>query len=175
MLLSATVKLADALDPLISEKIAILQPTEAFLRKLDPQEETICPACGRRIRFEDFGSHVASELERLQDVTAVIAERSAATGTLSLVVKALKLQLQKPELASWRENLKAPPKACFEHLELLNPDRLYNSCTEGDLKKVEQGLEPIVAAAVEASLQAPPDIQDLFSRQASVGRGEESL
>ena len=60
-------KLAGAVEPLIAEKLEVLQSTGSFVDKLGDEKEVNCPACGRFITVDAFQAHVKAERERLDE------------------------------------------------------------------------------------------------------------
>lgn len=160
---AASVALADAIDPLIAHKLAVLQPTETLIGKLTSGGEVECPACGRSIQVHEFSEHVKVELERLRDIRGAFNRRNAAMGSLSDSVKSMKLNVLKPETKSWRnEHTKGTLAECFDYLDGLNAEGLRSVCGEIDLERIESMLLPIVDIAASTSVDAPPDVQQLL-------------
>jgi len=95
---AAILELAGEVDPLISHKLAVLQPAEALLGKLPSMGEVECPACGQLIGADEFRDHVRSELDRLREIRETFNARNAAMGCLCDDVKILKLSIGKPEI-----------------------------------------------------------------------------
>jgi DNA repair exonuclease SbcCD ATPase subunit/ribosomal protein S27AE len=159
---AANVNLADAVEPLIAEKLEVLQSTGTFVDGLGDQEEVECPACGRFISVYAFKEHVKNERERLHEIIESFNTRKAATGTLCDTVKSLKSILAKADVKAWRdERAKESPADNFAHLDSINTDTLRISCGEGDLKAIDDKLLPLIDAAAFASKDAPPDAQQL--------------
>jgi recombinational DNA repair ATPase RecF len=157
---AASVRLSDTAQPFIAEKISVLQSADNLLNKLTTEIEILCPACGRSIQLEDFREHVAVELEQLGGIRDTFNERKDAMDNLCEGVKALKSNVRKPEVKSWRDAL---AKDTFEQplsfLDEINADSLRASCNEEVLKDIEGKLQPLVNAATSASATAPPDVQ----------------
>ena len=61
-------KLAGAVEPLIAEKLEVLQSTRAFVDKLGDEKRVECPACGRLIPIKEFQTHVKAERERCAEI-----------------------------------------------------------------------------------------------------------
>ncbi len=161
---AASVKLAGAVDPLIAEKLAVLQPTETLVGKLTADGEVNCPACGQPIPVDEFQAHVKAELERLEEIRGTFNERNVAMGTLCDTVKSLRSNLGKPDVKSWQDELtKGTLAECFAHLDGLNAEALRTSCGEEDLQEIDGKLLPLVDAAASASVDAPPDVQQLLA------------
>ncbi|MCH8831080.1 MAG: hypothetical protein IID45_16030, partial [Planctomycetes bacterium] len=78
----ASVKLAEARDTRISEKLAVLQSASAFVDKLEDEKTVDCPACGQTISVEAFKEHVKAEHKRLQEINHIFNTKKAAIGTV---------------------------------------------------------------------------------------------
>lgn len=169
----ASVTLAGAVEPLIAEKLDVLQKTVAFVDKLGDAKEVKCPACGRLISTDEFQAHVTAERKRLKEIIDTFDTWKAAIGTLCDTVKSLKSNLGKVDVKSWRDELDVGALADnFAHLDGLNAEALRGSCGEQDLKAVEGNLLPLIAAAVSASKYAPPDAQALSTAKRTVEAGK---
>jgi hypothetical protein len=161
---AASLTLAGAVDPLIGQKLAVLQPTETLIGKLVGDGEVECPACGRSILVAEFREHVRVELERLREIRGAFNARNGAMGSLCDAVKSLRSQLGKPDVKSWREELADGTLAeCFAYLDGFNAEALRTACGETDLQQIESKLLPLVNAAASASVDAPPDVQQLLN------------
>ena len=165
-------QLAGAAEPLIAEKLEVLQSTGGFVDKLGDEEDVDRPACGRSIPVDAFRSHVNAEQERLREIIETFETRKAAIGTLCDTVKSLKSNLGKIDVKSWRDELvKGPLAANFVHLDGMKPDTLRTSCAEGDLKSIEDKLLPLIDAAASESKDAPPDAKQLSMDKQTVEAG----
>jgi len=159
---AANAKLAGAVEPMIQEKLTALQSASAFANKLGEQEDVKCPACGRLISSEAFREHVSEEKKRLRDILEIFNSRTAAVGVLSDSVKLLKSAYGKPDVKSWRDALaNGDHDENLKCLDAANAEGLRTSCTNDDLTSFQQKLLPLVAVAVAASKDAPPDVQQL--------------
>ena len=169
----ASVKLVGAVDPLIAEKLDVLQKTVAFVDKLGDAKEVKCPACGRSISTDDFQAHVTAERKRLKEIIDTFDTWKAAIGTLCDTVKSLKSNLGKADVKSWRDELAVGALADnFTHLDGLNVETLRASCGGEDLKTIEGKLLPLIAAAASASKDAPPDAQALSTAKLTTEAGK---
>jgi hypothetical protein len=159
---AANTKLAGAVEPLIKEKLEVLQSTSSFAAKLREEKEVLCPACGRLISTESFKTHVTGEQQRLRDILEIFNSSKAAIGVLSDNVKSLKSAFGKAELKSWRDDLaKGEHVGDLKYLDEINAEALRTSCTVDILTNIQQKLLPLIEAAVSASQNAPPDVQQL--------------
>jgi len=169
----ASTKLVGAVEPLIAEKLDVLQKTVAFVDKLGDAKEVKCPACGRSISTDDFQAHVTAERKRLKEIIDTFDTWKAAIGTLCDTVKSLKSNLGKADVKSWRDELAVGVLADnFAHLDGLNAEALRASCGEEDLKAIEGKLLPLITAAASASKDAPPDAQALSTARRTIEAGK---
>lgn len=161
---STSLTLAGALDPLISQKLAVLQQTEGFIGKLTGDGNVECPACGQSIQVTVFREHVKAERERLQGIRATFNARNVEMGKLCDGVRSLKLILGNPDVKSWRDELAKEKLAeCFAHLDGVDADALRTVCDETELQQIEKLLVPLVDSAKLASVDAPPDVKQLLN------------
>ena len=168
----ASGKLSGVIEPLIAEKLEVLQSSGAFVDKLGDEKEVECPACGRSISVDAFQAHVRAERERLHEIISTFDTRKAAIGTLCDTVKSLKSNLGKADVKSWRDKLAVGSLAAnFVHLDGINADALRISCAENDLKAIESNLLPLIDAATSAAKDAPPDAQQLSTDKQTVEAG----
>lgn len=165
-------KLAGAVEPLIAEKLQVLQSTGAFVDVLGEAKEVECPACGRSIAVDAFHAHVKAERERLHEIINTFDTWKAAIATLCDTVKSLRVSLGKADVKSWRDEIaKGPLGANFEQLDDINIDALRTSCAENDLKVIESKLLPLIEAAASAAKDAPPDAQQLSTDRQTIEAG----
>lgn len=102
----ANATLAGSLEPLVAEKLEVLQAAGAFEAKLPTQGEVDCPACGRSTPVDKFKEHVKAEHKRLDGIITAFQGRRAAVSALIEDLKTLKKALTKPDLQQWRDELK---------------------------------------------------------------------
>ena len=165
----ANAKLAGSVEPLITEKLEVLQSADAFTAKLKDEGEVACPACGQAIPVDQFKAHVKAEQERLKEIIAIFAERRTTISTLIDDLKTVKATLGKAEIATWRDELKQQfLKTSVEWIEQCNAEALRQSLSEDDLKAIEDNCLPVIKAAHEVSQDAPPDIKDLSNNKTLV-------
>ncbi len=169
---AASVKLAGAVEPLIAERLEVLQSTRGFVAGLGDAEQVECPACGRLISIHAFGEHVRAERERLREVIQDFENRKATVGALCSTLSSLKSVFAKPDLKPWRDSCAEEALGdSFGHLDSISPEALRSSCGDGDLKAIEDKLLPLVDAAVSASKDAPPDARQLSTDKKTVEAG----
>ena len=166
---AASVTMAGAVDPLIAQKIAVLQPTETFIGKLARDGEVECPACGRLIKTVEFREHINAELRRLHAIRQTFNERNNAMASLCDASKSLQANLGRPDIKTWREGLATGGLAkCLAYLNGFNAEALRAVCADADLRLIEENLLPLVEAAVAATTDGPPDVQQLLEEQRMV-------
>jgi recombinational DNA repair ATPase RecF len=172
----ANAKLANVAEPLIAEKLEVLQSTGAFVEKLGDEKEVKCPACGQPVPVETFQLHVNSERERLQEIIDTFESRKDAIGILSDTVKSLKSSLSKADVKSWRDKLsKGTYHDNILHLDVINAEALRASHTEDDLIAIEGKLLPLIDEATVASKDTPPDVQQLSADKQMVEACQEVI
>jgi hypothetical protein len=172
----ASGKLAGTVEPLIAERLEVLQSAGAFVRGLGDKEEVNCPACGRSVSVDAFRAHVTAEQERLTDVIAIFATRRAAIRTLCDTVKSLKSSLAKIDVKSWRDGAAGRGLAAsFAYLDGLDAEALRESCGEDDVKAIETQLLPLSDAVRSACRDAPPDAQQLSTDRQMIEAGQAEI
>jgi len=173
---AASMKLASAMEPLIAEKLDVLLKTVAFVDKLGDAKEVKCPACGRSISTDDFQAHVTAERERLQEIIDTFNERKTAIGILCHTVNSLKDNLGKADVKSWRDEVATGVLADnFAYMDGLNAEALRASCGDENQTALEGKLLPLIAAAVSASKDAPPDAQALSTAKRTTEAGKDVI
>lgn len=165
----ANAKLADSIEPLISEKLAVLQSAGAFAEKLENAGAVNCPACGRSIATDEFKAHVEAEQGRLSEIIAIFEERRGAVSELIDRGKTLKATVSKVELAGWRaEVVQTALKDDLEWIEQCDLESYRQAVSEDDLTAIETHCPPIIKTANEASREVPPEIADLNKNKSTV-------
>lgn len=133
----ANAKLTDAMEPLIGERLQILQDTAEFVKQLKDNENVKCPACGRIIPAEIFQAHVEAEQVRLQEIVKIFDAQKISIGTLCDNIKSLKSYLNKEEVSAWKDALLEGPLADnLTYLDEINAETLRASCKEKDLQEI---------------------------------------
>jgi hypothetical protein len=161
---TANSAIAGMIDPLVGHKITVLKSTETLARKLPSEGEIPCPACGQVVQLTAFRAHINEELEHLQGIMQTFNTRSAAIADLCDAVKSLRTTLARDEVKDWRSSLNDEIWARdFAYLDKVNVEFLRTSCEESDLEEIERKLLPLVETASQASLDSPPEVQELLS------------
>jgi hypothetical protein len=165
----ANSQLASSVEPLITEKLAVLQSAGALAEELADGDEIDCPACGKPIVADEFKAHVEAEQQRLGNIITVFDQRRGAVSTLIDRLKVLETALGKSELAEWRAAANETAlKDDLEWIEGCDPESYRQSLREDDLATIEIHCRPVTAAAAGASRNAPPDIADLSKDKATI-------
>ncbi len=159
---SSSVALAENVDPLIAEKLVVLQSAGTYVGRLADGTTVECPACGQTVAVDTFREHVEREEKRLEGIKETYEEYKAAVGEVCDSLNSLKSNLDRPDLSDWRSSLENP--AAVEGLQYLNAvdtNALRQSCSEEDLRTIESKVLPIILAAKKESKDAPPEVQKL--------------
>jgi len=169
---ASNAQLAGTFEPLIMERLEVLQSTTTFADKLGDQGAVDCPACGRSITVDGFKAHVVAEHERLQDIIDTFNTRKAAIGALCDAVKSVRTSMSKIDAKTWRDQVAKTSLAhSLTYLDALDVEALRTSCGEKDLESIEAKVLPLINAASVASKDAPPDVQELSSDRQKVEVG----
>lgn len=165
----ASANLAGSVEPLLAEKLAVLQSADVFAAELRDREQVSCPACGQRIAAADFKAHVKAEQYRLKEMVAAFRERAGAVTALIDVVKAIKRGLARAELEDWREALRqSAAKDNADWVAGYDADGLRQAATEEALLAIEANCVPVIAGAEAASKDAPLDVAELMQDKSTV-------
>ncbi|HXU34803.1 MAG TPA: AAA family ATPase [Blastocatellia bacterium] len=171
---AATDKLTDNVEPLIKEKLTVLQSTATFVARLSGEKGDVsCPACGRPIGVEEFEAHVSAEQERLKAITLTFENRKLTIGRLCSSVRTIKSALEKISVKAWRDDLvNGGLKAQFNYLDSMNVEALRESCSASDLTHIAENVTVLNEAAAVASLEAPAEVADLWKDSKAVETAE---
>ncbi|HML92943.1 AAA family ATPase [Methyloceanibacter sp.] len=166
----ANTKFAQAVEPLIAEKLEVLQAAGSFADGLSEGEEVTikCPACGQTLPLSQFKDHLTTERERLREISEVYDARKAAIGLVVDVLKALKRTLAGSALKSWREKLEGEVEAAVEWVTNCDPETYRQALNEEDAKLIERHGGEVIAAADKDSQSAPPEMKDLSKAKTTV-------
>lgn len=157
-------KLAGSVEPLITEKLQVLESAHAYSARLSGEDKIDCPACGQQIGKDEFKAHVRSEQERLQEINETFQARRNAISTLIDVLKSLRSNISKAEVENWRTAVSSGPlKQQFAELQAFDPESLRQTVDESILIAIEANFLPIIDCADQASQEAPPEVTTLLS------------
>lgn len=169
---AANSRLADSIEPLVAEKMGVLESTGVFADKLGDEGEVECPACGRLIPVDVFQQHLKEERARLSETIDAFQGRRVAIAALCDAVSSLKGNLGKTDLKEWRkETTKTLAVADFSYLDGLDTEALRRSCGEEDLRALEEKVCPLCEAARAASVSAPASARQLSTDKQTVEVG----
>jgi recombinational DNA repair ATPase RecF len=168
-------KMAGTIEPLIIEKLDVLQSASTFADtfSIDDEKDILCPACGQSIKVEAFQSHIKSEQKRLQEIIDINETRRVSIDNLCDLLKHLKSSMGKSDIKSWKDDLARENLAeNIAYITDLNIENLRSSCHEESLILLEEFLLPIIIAATGASNVAPPDTKKLLADKKIVDGGK---
>jgi RecF/RecN/SMC N terminal domain len=155
-------ELAGLIEPLILEKLEVLQATEIFVSKLDTKGDLECPACGQSIPISKFEDHLLAEKARLKELSRIVEKRKAAIAELIDDLKAIKANLANDAVKSWlEEEILGPLKSHIEWIQALDAETLRSALDGPALESIEQYPQPIIARASECSADAPTEVLEL--------------
>jgi ribose 1,5-bisphosphokinase PhnN len=155
-------KLAGSVEPLIAEKLEVLEAAHGYGTKLTGDGTIPCPACGQVVAKGQFKSHVKAEQGRLEDIIAVFNERRDSVSSLIDVLKLLKSTTGKAELAAWVAKIKAGSlRDDTIWVESFDAEGLRHAASETELLAIEKHWPPLIASAKDACKQAPPEVKEL--------------
>ncbi|MCP9816372.1 AAA family ATPase [Synechococcus sp. GreenBA-s] len=154
---AALVAFAAEAQPLLDEQLAVLSAAGQLAPLIHENDASfVCPACGRDIAPATFSEHIAAETVRLERVIALRDVRDAALYEVTQDVAAITRCLNKPELATWRDE-EASRKDSFEALQRILTAAGRESIDSKDIPVLEVAAVQLVEAAATASRAAPPD------------------
>lgn len=155
-------RLAGAVDPLIAQKLEVLESAARFVAKLESQKEITCPACGQSIPVEVFQEHIAAEQLRLQETIKAFDTRRAAVANVCDKVRSLQLIIKKSDLKLWRDAVaKEPLLQNLNYLERIDTEALRAACGEDELQNLQREVQPFIDIAMSSSKNAPLGAQEL--------------
>src|SRR5690606_27705641 len=98
-------ELATSVEPLVTEKLEILDSAQRLIAQLGDVGNTTCPACGLTVAVQQFKEHVKKEQERLQEIAALVRRRNLSIDDLIDGLKVIRENLRKADLREWREQV----------------------------------------------------------------------
>lgn len=168
----SALKLSQSAEPLINERLSVLQEASIFAKSLTSGDTINCPACGSSVSVDSFQEHVKSEKEKLKEVSKHFDEYKRNIQSLCNTLHNLKRLCDKDEVSEWKQKLEIEN---VEYLSTLNIEGLRQSCTEKNLQDIESHLIPIISSAIEATRGAPPEIQELLNDNQAAGLISEAI
>lgn len=165
----ANAELAGSIEPLIIEKLEVLQAAHRYAEKLEGGKHIDCPACGLSVQAGQFKQHIKAEQERLREIISIFGRRKTAITALIDTLKLVQSNLAQANIKEWREELKEGDlKENIEWVEQFDPESIRQAPSNEVLESVEKNFLPIIKAAGEASKYAPPDIKLLSDDKALI-------
>jgi len=155
---------ARLVEPLLSERLAVLSTAETFVHGVEGVTSITCPACGREVEPTAFRTHVAAERIRLEDALAAFSTRSNALNSLIDGLQTACGALRSDDLRAWkassaqdgiRPNLERTLALDFPHLRL-HPDQV-------DLGLLAANVPPVIEHIRLATSTPPPEAKDLLA------------
>jgi energy-coupling factor transporter ATP-binding protein EcfA2 len=161
---SATEATSRLVEPLLSERLAVLTAAEAFVKKVDGTAAITCPSCGQDVEPATFRSHVESEKKRLEGALAAFAARQRSVMALLDGIQSLNSNLRSDDLRGWTlaEDQNAVRDSINELVALdiavlrLNPGK-------ADLSRLSETLPQLITHVRNGTSTAPPEANDLLS------------
>ncbi|KKR23748.1 MAG: SMC domain protein [Candidatus Yanofskybacteria bacterium GW2011_GWD2_39_48] len=170
---SAVSKLVNLSEPLISERLSILQEAKKYGVKLETGIELNCPACGQGISSEDFNKHISSEQQRLQETLTYFSEYKRTITKICDDILAVRNCFKRDSLKSWLSEISLNEGVLLGWLLNYRVEDLRSSCTEEDLVQLEKNLMPLINTVNNAAVNAPDNIQTLLDEQKTVSIASE--
>jgi energy-coupling factor transporter ATP-binding protein EcfA2 len=168
---TASSELAASVEPLISEKLEVLSAVGPYVQKVSLDGTVRCPACGQSLLAEALSGHVAAEKARLEEISESFERRRANISRISHSVVALKTDIVKPDLASWRAALPSPLKNSLQVLDRVDEAALRLNCDEETLRNLENHLQPFIDSAGAAAAHGPADMREMSKVRISAEAG----
>jgi energy-coupling factor transporter ATP-binding protein EcfA2 len=157
-------RLRASMEPLIEERLGVLENAAKYLVQSPEHDSAVCPACGSLVSKSDFALHVETERARLAAASVLRDERADTVGKLVDAVSEFKNSLLKADLDKWCET-DARHSGARDYLRQLDLKRLRRDCTDESLDGLEAALSPVHAAAVSHSKGIAPDAEILSNKR----------
>jgi energy-coupling factor transporter ATP-binding protein EcfA2 len=167
---SCSSSLAGTAEPLLTERLEVLQRADRFVEKCDASGEVACPACGSMVEADGLRSHIAKERERLRESLTSLNALKEARNRVSDTVSSLKQSLGTEEAKGWRTALGADLAEGFEYLDSIKTDALRASCSEDDTRRIEEKLLALIDRAA-ARKSGSPELRDLLADKKTIENG----
>jgi len=171
----ATSNLVSAADPLIQEKLAILQTAEALNIKLGATPMLNCPACGRELPADEFKSHIDSEKKKLQSIISLFGLHKSAVANLCNDILKVKNNFQKEGLGDWKKKLIKDHMDKIQWLTDLDVEVIRGNCSEENLGLLETNVMPLIDVAKTTMGNQPGDVRQLIEDKEAVQIADEII
>jgi hypothetical protein len=166
----ANSQLADAVEPMLVEKLEVLRSADHFASGLTGTKQLKCPACGQSVSRGDFEVHVSSEQQRLHEMIKTFDARRLATDALVHTIRNLKSRINSDDVKTWRDEAKnGLLSAPLSYLATVDSQVVSEKCNESVLAELERHFMPLITTAAAQSSQAPPDAAELSIDKEIVG------
>jgi energy-coupling factor transporter ATP-binding protein EcfA2 len=161
---SATEITSILIEPLLSERLAVLIAAEAFVTKVDGTASVTCPSCGQSVEPAAFRFHVETEKKRLEGALAAFAARERTLTALLDGLQSLHTALGSDDLREW--NATEARNAVRDNIRLLfsfDIAAVRSRSDNIDLGKLSEILPPVIDHIRQATSTAPPEAKDLLA------------
>lgn len=160
----SSLDLVSTIQPLVLEKIKVLQSSISYAEKLT-QEEIECPACGRKISSVEFHKHLQSEEKSLKEIVQKKDEHIVNLNHLCDSIQRLKGIISDPLIAEWRSK---QDNKNISYLERLDVNPLRQSIDEDIVSNIEKEIIPILESAISEVNTPMPDVADILKDKEKV-------
>lgn len=152
----ANSELVKFVEPLVAERLKVLESSQAIAAELARETQISCPACGREIEFGEFRAHLESEHSRLKEAAGASAACQESRARLAGSIATAQGLLKRGELQRWLTESSQVSEAA-KILAAINTESLRDRCDESLLLDVEITI-PLFIKAAGDSATAPPDV-----------------
>ncbi len=152
------IKLAKSTEPLITERLEVLEKASTYTSKIGEDGEVECPACGTKVFSQYFRQHVKDEYARLKDTLDDFKVYKKSTDNLCGDLQILKNLFTKVATKQWRD---AQDSVRVGYVGSLDIAQLRSNCSEEDLNGIELNIIPLIGSATNAIKIVPPEVKEL--------------
>lgn len=165
----AAVTLAALAEPLIEERLTVLEKSLVYATAAEQGADILCPACGQEVNTEELTAHLKDERARLiESGKAVLEYRKTRDSVASSVQKLQDLSSRK-EVAEWRAKaLTEASQDTQTTFPTYDIGALRDGCDEGQLNDIGSQFLPLVTAAKTATAAQPPEASEIALAQKQV-------
>lgn len=161
-LTAASARAAGFAEPLLEERLGVLNSAGRFGANLERVDDIQCPACGQRVGVREFRNHVEAETRRLEQALEAYGARRQALGNLATAIGNVVGALDRDEMTDWREH--ANQENIRQHLDFLravDTDQLRTFATPELIADLDEAISPIVERLQECADRVPPSVEEL--------------